>query len=265
MSASKAVFKAYLLAELLRSRGIVYGLMGMILWMVMFILPMTLFRPQNFPVEVMSGYAFTAILVFMSYSIATWDWAWELRWLMRANILEYVIASGRSIYVLYTGIIPVSLLWMTVAITVVYAVLSALTAPPKLLFKEPLVLTLGIVLLVTVLFSHSMILGGTTISVGTSGPVMEILGWILPITTGGLVPLKNMPSQVQAIALATPYSYPAELIRYSLLGSETILPLQQMIVYGVLYAIVFLVASITYFNLQLKKMLKEGVKTVGMY
>ena len=116
-----------------------------------------------------------------------------------------------------------------------------------------------------VLFAHALILGGTTISVGTSGPVMEFISWILPIATGGLVPLRNMPVIIQKIAIYTPYSYPAELIRYSILGVDPILPLQETVLYGTIFAIAYFAAAIIYFKIQLKKLLKEGPKTVGMY
>jgi len=265
IEAAKAVLKAYFVTELLRSRGLVFGIMSMVMWMVLFIAPLALFRPPDMPESMMSAYAFTAVIVFMSYSMATWDWAWELRWLLTRGILEYVIASGRSIFVLYAGIIPVSIMWMAMALTIVYGVLSLLIAPPAIALIDPLVLVIGITVFAIVLFGHALVLGGTTISVGTSGPVMEIISWILPIATGGLVPLRNMPQQIQVIALYTPYSYPAELIRYSLLGIEPIRPLNEMMLIGITYAVIFLLASILYFNRQLKKLLREGPKTIGMY
>jgi len=124
---------------------------------------------------------------------------------------------------------------------------------------------IGFTLFLMVLFAHALILGGTTISVGTSGPVMEFISWILPIATGGLVPLRNMPVIVQKIAIYTPYSYPAELIRYSILGVDPILPLQETILYGTIFAIAYFAVAIIYFKIQLRKLLKEGPKTVGMY
>ncbi len=265
MEAVKAVFKAYFTTELIRSRGLVFGLMNMILWILLFMAPIILFRPPNIDPSIMSAYAFAAVLVFMSYSMATWDWAWELRWLMTRGLLEYIIASGRSIFILYVGVLPVSFMWMVLALTLVYGLLSLLAAPPAIAIYNPYIMIIGFTLFIMVLFAHALILGGTTISVGTSGPVMEFISWILPIATGGLVPLRNMPVIIQRIAIYTPYSYPAELIRYSILGVEPILPLQETVLYGTIFAIAYFAAAIIYFKIQLKKLLKEGPKTVGMY
>jgi len=197
--------------------------------------------------------------------MATWDWAWELRWLMTRGLLEYIIASGRSIFILYVGVLPVSFMWMALSLTLVYGLLSLLAAPPAIAVYNPYIMIIGFALFIMVLFAHALILGGTTISVGTSGPVMEFISWILPIATGGLVPLRNMPVIIQRIAIYTPYSYPAELIRYSILGVEPILSLQETILYGSLFAISYFIAALIYFKIQLKKLLKEGPKTVGMY
>ncbi len=265
IEAAKAVLKAYFTAELIRSRGFVYGLLSMAMWMMLFIAPIMLFTPPGVDEGLFAGYGFTAVLVFMSYSTVTWDWAWQLRWLMRSGIFDYVVTSGRNILILYLGIVPVSLVWLAMALAEVYVLLAVLFTPPAFQISNPLLLVYGLVMLGVVLFAHSMILGATTIATGTSGPVMEILSWILPIATGGLVPLIRMPETIQVIALCTPYSYPAEIIRYYLLGTPTVLPIEQTLLHGGIYAIVFLAVSLIYFKIQLKKVFKEGPKTIGMY
>ncbi len=263
--AAKAVLKAYVVAELIRSGGLMYSILSMSFWMILFILPIALFAPPGLDRSVVAGYAFTAILVFMSYSIASWDWGYEIRWLMRTNILEYVIASGRSIFILYLGIIPMSLLWLGTMLVAVYALLAALMAPPLLQIEDPLLLVYSLILLAIVLFGHAMFLGGSTIGLGTSGPVVEIITWILPLATGGLVPLSRMPPQVASFALLTPYSYPAELVRHYLIGTPTIMPAWELFIYGTLYTVLFMFLGILYFKYEFRKMLREGVKTIGMY
>lgn len=263
--AVKAVLKAYFTAELLRSHGLTYGLVSMALWMTLFVAPIMLFAPPGESSQIISGYAFAAVLVFMSYSMATWDWAWELRWLMMNNMLEHVILSGRSIFIHYIGIIPISFTWLGFALITVYTLLTVLFGSPLTFINDPLMLALGLIMLFTVLFAHAMILGGTTIAVGTSGPVMEFIGWILPIATGGLTPLSRLPYPLQVFALLTPYSYPAEILRYGLLGTPSIIDLLSECFIGIIYDIVFLIIALVYFKHQMVKLLKEGPKTVGMY
>lgn len=260
----KTVFKAYFTREFIRSRGLVFGLTGMAVWISLFVAPIALFKPPGVPAGLMSAYTFTAILVFSSYSIATWDWAWEVRNLLVTGVLEYLLSSGRSLILIYLGLIPVSLIWLSISLTLVYGILSILTAPPALTVSFPTILA-AVAAFTLVLWAHALILGGATLSVGTSGPVMEFISWILPLATGGLTPVSSMPQPLRLLALLTPYSYPAELVRYALLDAEPILPAAYTLLVAILYGSVFLGSAILYFKLQIRKVLKEGVVSVGMY
>jgi len=106
LEAVKAVLKAYLTAELLRNYGLVLTMLSLALWMTLFVTPLILFAPPTMTQNTIAGYAFTAVIVFLSYSMATWDWAWELRWLMMSGMLEYILVSGRSIFIHYVGVLP---------------------------------------------------------------------------------------------------------------------------------------------------------------
>ena len=265
MSAAAAVLKAYFTAELLRNRGIVYGLLGLALWLALFLAPITLFRSPSVPPGEVAAHGLVAIAIFLAYSTATWDWAWQLRWLLFQGILEHIIASGRSVFVLYVGIVPVSFMWYLAAMGVGYATIAVFVVPSTFSHVDLALLAAGAAMLMAVFFAYSMLLGGVTISTGTSGPVMEIVGWILPIATGGLVPLRALPRAVQVIALATPFSYPAEVLRCSLGLSTPVIPLGTTVALGAVYAAAFLAASLLYFKLQLRKLMREGVKTAWMY
>ncbi len=264
-SAIKTIFRSYLVAELLRSRGFVYGLLSLAIWITLFIMPVALFAPRAVSPSAMSAAALTAVAIFLAYSVATWDWAWLLRWLIHQGMFEYIIASGRSIYVLYAGVIPISAMWYLSALAVTYAMLSLLVAPPSFSVEAPWALALGFALLFTVMLGYAMLLGGTVIATGTSGPVVEFIGWVLPIATGGLTPLRNLPTEIQLIALATPFSYPAELIRYGLGISTPVINPYEAALRGTIYAVVFLALSMIFMEYQLKRLLREGIKSAAMF
>ncbi len=265
LRASKAVFKAYLTAELLRSKGLAFGLMALAMWLSMLITPVTFFAESQAQTSKISAGVLVGISVFLAYSIATWDWAWLLRRLLQLGVLEYVVASGSSIYTHYLGMIPVSIVWYSVSLLIAYSVASAFIAPPSITLVNPLLLFIGVASLLTVLLAYAMLLGGAVLGAGTAGPVVEFVSWILPVTTGGLTPLKSLPTVVQNIALATPFSYPAELIRYSLGISNPLLNPNLTALVGVLYSITFLTLSTAFMRYQLRKILKEGVKSVAAF
>lgn len=265
MNSTKTVFVSYVKAELLRSRGFFLGLISMATWLAVIVLPMTLFRDPEIPVGLISAHMFVGIAIFQAYSASTWDWGWELRESLFRGVLENVIVSGSSILVMYVGVIPITISWLMLSLGVTYVLLSVLITPPILQLVNPALLLLGLTSLMIVLFAYAMILGSTLIASGTSGAVVEFVSWILPIATGGITPLANLPHTMRLIALLTPFSYPAELLRYSLGLTTLMMPEGMMIATSILYPTAFLAFSYLYFKKQLRKLLREGVKTVSLW
>ncbi|MGC8975314.1 MAG: ABC transporter permease [Thermoprotei archaeon] len=264
-NSAKVVFVSYVKAELLRSKGFFLGLISMATWLAILMLPMTLFRNPETPASIISTYAFVGIAIFQAYSVSTWDWGWELRDSLFRGVLENVIISGSSIFVMYVGIIPMTISWLALSLSITYLMLSALIAPPIIQVTNPALFLLGLFSLMIVLFAYAMILGSTLIASGTSGAVVEFVSWILPIATGGITPLTNLPPTMRLIALLTPFSYPAELFRYSLGLTTLILPEEIMTAVSTAYPTAFLALGYLYFKKQLHKLLKEGVKTVSLW
>ncbi|MEM2411005.1 MAG: ABC transporter permease [Desulfurococcaceae archaeon] len=260
-----AVFKAYFLSEFARSRGFIYGLVGMALWITVFTMPIALFAGDDVNADEVAARIFVGIILFMFYGTASWDWAAELRWMINDGRIEYYIASGSGFTPHYVGILPVSFMWLGIALSVNYLVLSLLWSPPSIRIVDPLIFLYGFTLLLTCLIAYALILGGTMISSGVTGSVVEVISFILPIATGGLLPLRLMPEPLQLFALLTPFSYPAELVRYSMLGVEPVLELKVTILAGTLYVLVFLVLGVIYFKYQLKRAVREGFKTISMW
>ena len=262
--AAITILKAYMVASLLRNKAMVISILQMALWMALFISPMILFSSPLTPKGVTAAYAFIAVLVFLSYNMAGWDWAWSLRQMMARGILEHFMISGRSFLLLYAGLMPVGLLWIGLGLGVVYAIMALLYAPPALTMYDPCALAIGLTILFTVLIAYSLVLGSSMLVSGTGGPVVELLSWILPIATGGLTPLVMYPPIMRYIALSTPFSYPAELIRYGLLGAPTALPVNELIMIGIPYSALFLTASYIVLRLSINKIRREGVRGLGL-
>lgn len=265
MNSAKTVFVSYVKAELLRSKGFFLGLISMATWLAVIMLPMTLFRNPETPAGLISTYMFVGIAIFQAYSVSTWDWGWELRDSLFRGVLENVIVSGSSIFVMYVGIIPITISWLVLSLGITYVMLSALITPPTLQLANPALFLLGLTSLMMVLFAYAMILGSTLIASGTSGAIVDFVSWILPIATGGITPLANLPYTMRLIALSTPFSYPAELLRYSLGLTTLMMPEEVMVAISILYPTAFLAFSYLYFKKQLRKLLKEGIKTASLW
>ncbi len=261
---AKAVFVAYFIGELVRSKGLTYGLLSLAVWLSLFTSPALLFA-RGEAVGPLATRILVGMAVFLAYSTATWDWAMLLRWLVQLGVLEYVIASGSPLLSHYLGTVPVSVVWYLVALGIAYAVVSTFVGPPEIVLADLPALALGVCSLLLVLMAYSFLLGGTMLAAGTVGPIAEFIGWVLPIATGGLVPLAAMPRPLQLVAHLTPFSYPAELLRYSLGVSAPVLDPGATAVIGITYSAVFFAISYVYLSYQVKRMLKEGVRTAALF
>ncbi|MEM4718403.1 MAG: ABC transporter permease [Desulfurococcaceae archaeon] len=262
---ASAVFKAYLLSELVRSRGFIYVLLNIALWITMFSLPAYMFVEEPASIDTVATNMFTGIMIFLFYSMASWDWAAEIRWMINDGRIEYYIATGAGFLPHYLGILPVSLIWLLTSLLVNYAMLSIIWTPPRIVIQNPLIFTYGFILLVLTLLAYALILGGTMISTGVAGFIVEIISFILPIATGGLIPLRSMPIMIQRFALLTPFSYPAEIIRDGFLGVEPVISIEALLLLGTIYVGLFTVLGIMYFKYQLRRAMKTGFKTVSMW
>lgn len=254
-----------MLSDIIRAKGGIISLAGISLWLALMILPISLFaNPQMKPEEVAS-FIFGGILVFNIYSVATWDWAWEIRKLINYGVLENLIVSGKNPLTIYLGLIPVSLIWLLLTAILGCIIIGAFIAPPKIFVLNMGIFILTFLLLITVVLSYALILASVILISGTSGAILEIFSWILPLATGGFVPLSFMPEYLRTAALLTPFSYPAELLRATLGIYSTILPINIMFVIGYSYAIVFFLFSVGLFKIGIRKVLKEGLKTLSAW
>ncbi len=259
-----AILKAYLVASMLRNKAFIIEVLQMALWVTLFISPMILFSRFSFPRAVTAAYAFVAILVFISYNMASWDWAWSLRQMMIRGILEHYLIGGRSVIMVYIGLMPVGLLWVALSLAMVYVIMAILYVPPAIWVHDSLALIVGFACLLIVLAGYSLILGSSMLLSGTGGPVVEILSWILPIATGGFTPLKMYPEVLRIIALTTPFSYPAELIRYGLIGATPALPTNTLIMIGLPYSLGFLVVALLLLRYSIYRIRREGIRAIGI-
>lgn len=260
-----AVFKAYFISDLVRSKGFIYGLISFSFWIILFIAPLSLFMGGGVDQNAIASYAFASLIIFMIYSIATWDWAAELRWMINYGILEYYVVTGSGLLPHYLGIIPISLMWLGLNLSINYLLITALMGPPRIYVYDIPVFIAAFTMMLLVVFGYAMLLGATMISSGVSGFIVELLSFILPISTGGLTPLSRLPVHVRNFALATPFSYPAELVRYSILGLSPVMSIEYLVLIGYIYATIFFALSLLYFRHQFRRGLKRGFVQASLW
>jgi len=167
-------FKLYTVSDIIRGKSGIISLAGISLWLTLLILPVSLFANPQIGLGRVAAFIFGGILVFNVYSVATWDWAWEIRKLINYNVLEYLIVSGKSPLMVYLGLIPASLIWLLMIIVLGYGIVNVFIAQPRIAISDFKSFILAFALLIIVVLSYALILASTTLISGTSGAVVEI-------------------------------------------------------------------------------------------
>ena len=260
-----STLRAYAISDLIRSKGLLFSFMGIAMWLILFILPLIFFAGEGYDKSTVATFIFSGLIVFNLYMVGTWDLGWEVRLLINQGIMEYLILTGRNPLIIYFGLIPLTIIWIGIVLAIGYWAVTLFVAPPRIVIVGFSELILASILLMLVILSYALVLASITMTAGTPSFIMELVSWILPIATGGFTPLSSLPSFLKVVALMTPFSYPAEALRYSIGASDPVMSPHLIFMIGYLYAILFLISALIIFKISLNKALKEGFKTVASW
>ncbi|MCE4619595.1 MAG: hypothetical protein F7C33_01070 [Desulfurococcales archaeon] len=125
-----------------------------------------------------------------------------------------------------------------------------------------LALSLTVILLQSTIYG--LILAYASMVTEAPAPLLDFLNFFLFVAGGIAVPIQRLPGMLKALALLTPYSYPAELLRLSVVaGYRTYLPPALDALAMTLYTTgLFLLLLIVRGRVQ-EKARREGVRGIG--
>jgi len=212
------------------------------LWGTLFILPMILFfKASDIPVAL--AYAVIAFTMFYLLSTASWT-GFNLRRRIMEGILENQLLHGLTLPELTLSNLIIGLIYQILGLLVFIVSIVLVVGIPQFNLGNILAVLTGVIGLFILMWGHAGIVGASTLIAGTSGVIVELSSWIIPLASGMIAPLKGMPEMLRAVALATPFPYPCEAIRYGLLGVEPLLPLDTTLALSVIAPLIY--ASISY-------------------
>ena len=235
------------------------------LWGLLFILPIALFAPQDKSLADISTFIFLGFIFFLTLSMSLWEVGFELRRQMMRGTLESMLATGHGPWLIVTGKLLHSLAYFVLDFLVFYAIISAMITPPQLALNNALALLIGIVGYMILLWGHAALMGSMIMVTGTSGPLFEIVNWIIPFATGMFAPPALLPEGMRAVALWTPFAHPCELIRASVTNAPTLLPVNALYVTALLAPLAYAALGFAALAYAHRKARREGLKTPGMF
>jgi len=232
------------------------------LWVTIFLLGAIMFMP---PEKLPSGMP----LVF--WGIAMWTilsncvfliGAWTNFYISMGFIEEHMLMNISSSKIL-VGRAVAGLSVSTIAIILIYFVLSSFIGLSGKVISDPILLIIGLTLFIIMSLSYGLILSALSFRTGVPGTLLDISNFIVFIIGGIATPVAMLPKPINLIALLIPYSYPAELVRYASIGYKPYMPINMELLIGVILTTAMALISIYLMKWAETYVRWNGVKAIG--
>jgi|Deesub1362B_J571_1020462.scaffolds.fasta_scaffold00003_569 ABC-2 type transport system permease protein len=258
--------KAVIWLHLLRLWRYKYSAVNMALnttlWVTIFILGALMFMaPEDLPRGV--PLAFWGIALWTILSSCVWlIGGWTNFYVSMGFVEEHILVNTSSSRVL-VGRAITGLSISTLAIILIYYVLSALIPVTWGLEIHIQLLVLGLLSFIVMALSYGLILSALSFRTGVPGVLLDISNFIVFIIGGIATPVSMLPPPIRNIALVIPYSYPSELVRYGASGIEPYLPIDQVAFIALSISILMGIFSLWLMRWAEAYARKHGVKAIG--
>ena len=189
------------------------------LWISIYVLGALMFTdPKDYPV--IAPLIFWAILAWNLLSTPVWvigNWA---KFYINIGVYEeHELAGVSHNLFLSVRVIPAVMVALISAGFVAYLV-HYVTGTNVLVAENLVVLVLSLVAILVISISYSLVLAYMAIITQAPAPMLDFLNFLVFIVGGVGVPVDSLPPLLRWIAAITPYSHPAELIRWASIGKE---------------------------------------------
>jgi len=192
--------------------------LNMILWFTIFVLGALMFVPREQLAE-SAALAFWGIVMWNFISTPTWVMGgWMRFYVSQGFVEEHMLANTSTTLVLVGRMIPNTAV-STAASILMYYVISAAAGQPLPPVKSWPTLLLGLADLIAMAVAYSLAIAAVTMVTGAPMRLVELGNFLVFIVGGVAAPVSKLPTALQKIALAVPYSYASETVRLGATGT----------------------------------------------
>ena len=129
---------------------------------------------------------------------------------------------------------------------------------------DPVLLALSLSVLMVMSVLYSLVIAYAGLALSTPAPLLDIMNFFLFVAGGIAVPVADLPQPLRILAISTPYSHPAEIMRYSVDQEYTPFFGFDGEAFASLFFLVFLVLLVRVVEKWSRgKVLREGLRGIG--
>ena len=232
------------------------------MWIAIYILGALAFTPEERYGDVVPT-IFWAVIAWNMMSTATWTIGNWIRFYINMGMFEeHELADASHALFLTLRTLP-ALVETIVAAVFVGVFLANVTSVEVLRASNPLLLGASLALILVMAILYSLSLAFLSMAAGSPAPLLDFLNFILFIVGGIAVPVSSLPGALRLVAILTPYSHPAELMRYASVGWTPYLGVHGEVLASLAYITFMGSMAWLIYRWARWRALREGVKGIG--
>ncbi len=258
---------AYAWVHLLRMRRLAFSLVnwGLVdfLWLSIYVFSVLAFaEPEAYPAIVPT--VFWAMVAFSLMSTPVWTVGNWVRFYIGMGLLEEHEFAGASHSAFLAMRALPSIPMALVAGVGAAALLYAATGVNPLRVGDPFLLAASLAAILAQATLYSLLIAFAGMAMRTPTPLLDFMNFFLFMARGIAVPVSALPEPLRVVAVLTPYSHPAELMRHAVTGMEPYLGLEGEVLATLAYMAILGVAAWVASRWALRRVKVWGAKGIGM-
>ncbi len=266
MKRSLRMLYAFTWLHLLRTSRFAFTLInwGIVdfLWMSIYVLAALVFAdPSDYPVVVPT--VFWALIAFSLMSTPVWTIGNWVRFYVNLGVFEEHELTGAS-HTAFLALralpaIPMALISAMAASLFLYSV----TGINPLRAAHPLLVAFSLLAILFQSTLYSLMIAYISLATRAPAPLLDFMNFFLFVAGGIAAPVARLPEPLRVIAVVTPYSHPAELMRYAVIGLRPYLGLvgEALATMGFIGVLAIMVAVIS--RISIDNVRRWGVRGIG--
>jgi ABC-2 type transport system permease protein len=196
-----------------------------VLWLLLIIYAVLAFTdPADYPVTV--PVLFWSMVAWSLMSTPVWAIGNWVKAYIALGMLDENEMAGMSHRVFLASRILPSLAVGLIASAIAASVLYASTGVWPVRAERPLALVASLAAIALAATLYSLSLSWLGMRLGLPAPLLDVMNIALFVGGGVAVNVEDIPWPLRLVALATPYSHPAEIMRYAVAGDPPYLGLK---------------------------------------
>ncbi|MEM3893278.1 MAG: ABC transporter permease [Thermofilum sp.] len=193
-------------------------------WLVLFVTPVLLFLPrEQWSNPVTLNFFFWGYILWDFVAAGLWSFGMAIRREQQLGTLEFLMVTNANRAILFSRSVYPRMISLSIGILYVYAFFKALFGVDVVL-RSPLGVVAVLLTGMLTALGFGLVYGALVFRFKNVGPLNNVLQFVFLGLCGIFYPVSNLPEPLRSIALAVPFTYVADLLRFYAMEYPAVLP-----------------------------------------